>query len=77
MITIDKKIPIPEGAGRGRPQRYPWAHMNGGDSIFADTKNLSAQACNWARLNQPEWKFSRARKVTAIVAGALLESNNN
>lgn len=34
-FTVEKSIPIPEGAGRRGPKpRYPWAKMKPGDSFF-------------------------------------------
>lgn len=37
MIEIDKNIPVPEAARRGRPPKYPLAKMEVGDSFFLKT----------------------------------------
>lgn len=40
MIQIDKGIPIPENARRGR-HGYPWADMGVGDSFFVSNGRVA------------------------------------
>ena len=35
LITIDRDVPLPEGAGRGGPPKYPFRKMEIGDSFEA------------------------------------------
>lgn len=46
MIKIDKGIPIPPS---NTGSRYPFAHMEVGDSFFAETRQskMTAAARNW------------------------------
>lgn len=36
-ITVDKDVPLPEGAGMRGSAKYPWADMAVGDSFFTVT----------------------------------------
>lgn len=58
MIQIEKNIPIPENARRGRPS-YPWADMDIGDSFFVPsvTKKSAKSTCRHASLRHEPMKF--------------------
>jgi hypothetical protein len=61
-FKIEKDIPISE-AVRGRRTKFPWQQMKVGDSVLLPKKYKRASAiyasiaANWARKNEPEWKF--------------------
>jgi hypothetical protein len=59
---IEKNVPMPtdlDGSGVGRPQKYPIAEMEVGDSIVGMNRNsMYAAAVGWARRNNKERRFT-------------------
>jgi len=48
-MKIDKHVPIPNGAGRGK-KIYPYAEMEIGDSVFFEGKNTGSKECTAAHV---------------------------
>jgi hypothetical protein len=58
---IEKNVPIPEGTGRGRPAKYPFAKMQVGDSFLVmgspnEQSTAQKSAHSFAQIN-PKFKF--------------------
>lgn len=58
MITIEKKIPIPEK--KHRRKKYPFAEMQVGDSfeLTISKSTLSSAAVQWVHRHNPKAKFT-------------------
>lgn len=60
IVRIDKNVPMPQPAPRGRPNRYPWKNMEVGDS-FLFPKGIALAACRtmaWDAGRKLKRKFS-------------------
>lgn len=60
MIKIDKRIPLPsKPCGVGRPDLYPWAVMNVGDSfLIAGGNSQSAASMAYTAGKRNDRKFA-------------------
>lgn len=76
MITIDKNIPIPNGADwESKPEKYPFAEMEIGDSFFIACKDSMAPLCQssleLAALSYASEHNLDAKFVTRAVLGGV------
>ena len=60
-ITIEKNIPIPSPAGRGRAKRFPFDEMEVGDSFFASGVSRTTMSSKFAEYHKHTSKRFTAR----------------